>query len=347
MAMTNFGSPHHARRQTTKTRLLDALNTFSTNRIGARSIIQSLRVNDPLGLTVAVAQLLGSTEEKPAHWQYIAGLLSAGGLLTGLLMNQQVLSSDKATALAQKLIPIDPRLDVHLVQSLMGNAMDGVASIPAGDILRLLELVDATSDCMSLAPYLVQFLRHPNGKVRSKTALLLGRANFNLQRVETLMTSEDERTRANAIESLWGQTGEKARKILWNATRDTCNRVVVNAVLGLCKAGDHEGYGRLGRIAAACDPVLRSGAAWAMGELGDVRFSEALEKLAQDFDEKVRAMAAKSMDKLKSAAPASQSTPTEESQPDQTSAQRATHNTAGNDDSDDFHGPKTIPVQIG
>ena len=75
--------------------------------------------------------------------------------------------------------------------------------------------------------------------------------------------------------------------------------MVVNALLGLCQAGDRNAYLRLAELGETSDPALRSGAAWAMGETGDLEFEEALEKLAQDGDAKVRAMAVKSQKKLR------------------------------------------------
>jgi HEAT repeat protein len=180
----------------------------------------------------------------------------------------------------------------------LGNANGGIGAVLSPVALRVLGVVDKISDCALLAPNLIQFQRHPCAKVRSKAALMLGRCNLNVHRVECLLDSDDARQRANAVESLWGYSNEKVRTILWNATQDSCSRVVLNALVGLCQGGDREAYRRLAELANEPDPVVRSGTAWAMGQIGDPEFGEALEKLEQDVDAKVRDMAAKSRKKL-------------------------------------------------
>ena len=220
-----------------------------------------------------------------------------GGLLPDLLLGQQVLSLKQAIALAKKVVTADTGLPVYLARYVMAKA-DGVASVSSADALRLLELVDAISNCMLLAPYLIQFQRHPCARVRSKTALLLGRANWNLNRVGTLISSGDDRTRANVVESLWGHAQNDVQKILWDATRDPCRRAAVNALVGLCKAGDREAYPQVLDLALSGDPITRSAAAWAMGEIADLEFKNALEALEQDTEPRVAKMARNSLDKL-------------------------------------------------
>lgn len=279
--------------------LLDALAIFSTNRVSASSAIQGLRASDPLRLALAAVQLIASAKEKSPALEYLAALLTTGSLLTEVLMNQNTLPLEAAVALAQKVAAFDPRLDVRLVRQVSANATDGIGSIPSAVALRLLGLVDAISDCLLLAPNLIQFQRHPSDKVRSKAALMLGRCNWNLNRLENQMASDDGRVRANAVEALWGNVHEKVRTILWSATEDPCRRVALNALVGLCQAGDRAAYRRLTELADTFDPLTRSGVAWAMGEIGDPEFADALEKLGQDHDAKVREMVARSQKRLR------------------------------------------------
>jgi HEAT repeat protein len=293
-------SPQHVPvERTTSGVLRDALATYSTNRVSALSTIQGLQSSDPSGLALAAVHLLMSAEEKSPALQYVAGLLTTGSLLADLLMNKRVLSLEAALALARKIAAFDPRLDVRLIHHVTAKTANGAGSIPSTEALRVLGLVDAISDCVLLASHLVQFLRHPSDKVRSKAALMLGRSNWNLNRVESLMASDDSRLRANAVESLWAHRREEVRKILWTATQDECGRVVVNALLGLCRAGDREAYARLAQLADSSDPIVRCSTAWAMGETGDPEFGEALEKLGQDHDAKVRDMAQRSLTRLR------------------------------------------------
>jgi hypothetical protein len=289
--------------QTTASLFQDGVAAFPSNRVQAISAIRRLQTSDPAGLSLAAVQLLEGAEEKSPGLEGAAGLLTGAGLLAGLFLDKRCLSADAAVALARKIASVEPFLDVHLVRQVVENAAGKVGAIKIAEALQVLGLVDAISDCSRLGSYLVQFLNHPSDKVRSKAALMFGRSNWNLTRVERLLASDDNRLRANAVESLWGHRHSDVRKILWNATRDPCGRVVINALLGLCQAGDREAYALLASLAATADPVLRSGAAWAMGEIGDPEFGEALEKLAEDGDAKVRAMAEKSRKKLRTPGP--------------------------------------------
>jgi hypothetical protein len=290
--------------QTTTSLFRDAVAAFRSNREQAISAVRRLQTNDPAGLAMAAVRHLKAAEEKSPGLESAAGLLTRAGLMAGLFLDKRFPSAEAAVALARKIASVEPFLDVHLVRQLVENAAGKVGAIKNAEALQVLGLVDAISDCSRLGSYLVQFLNHPSDKVRSKAALMFGRSNWNLTRVERLLASDDSRLRANAVESLWGHRHPDVRKILWNATRDPCGRVVVNALLGLCQAGDREANTLLASLAATADPVLRSGAAWAMGEIGDPEFGEALEKLAEDGDAKVRAMASRSQKKLRAPEPA-------------------------------------------
>jgi HEAT repeat protein len=279
--------------------LQSALAAFPGDRAGAIAAIQRLQSIDRLAVAHAAVQLLLSAEKISPGLQHVASLPGAGNLLAELLMNQQALSLEAAVTLARKVAGFDPRLDVRLVRKVIANGEHGVGSITDTVALRMLQLVDAISDCTLLGSCLIQFLRHPSEKVRSKAALMLGRSNWNPDRVEALLSSDDARLRANAIESLWGHRQADVRKILWQATEDPSGRVVVNALLGLYLAGDREATARLAQLADAFDSGLRASAAWAMGESGDPFFAEALDKLTEDSDARVSAMAVKSRMRLR------------------------------------------------
>jgi hypothetical protein len=285
--------------KTTSGLLQNALAAFPTDRVSAICAIQRLRSGDPTGLAQAAVQLLFSANEPTPGLQHVAGLKGVGDLVADLLMNEQVIPLEAAMTLVRKLVAFDVRLDVRLVQRTIANSTDGVGSISDTVALRLLQLVDAISDCSLLSSSLIQFLRHPSEKVHSKAALMLGRSNWNPDRMESLLASENGRLRANAVESLWGHGHQGIEEILWAATQDSCARVVVNALFGLCQLGNSEAHLQLAALADTADPVLRCSAAWAMGENGDPQFDEALQKLEQDAVANVKEMAEKSRKKLR------------------------------------------------
>ena len=225
--------------------LQNALAAFPSDGPGAIAAIVRLQSIDRMALAHAAVQLLLSAEKISPGLQHVAGLPGAGNLLAELLMNPQALSLETAVMLARKVAGFEPRLDVRLVRKAIADGEHGVGSITDTVALRMLRLVDAISDCALLGSCLIQFLRHPSEKVRSKAALMLGRLNWNPDRVEALLSSTDARLRANAIESLWGQRQANVRRILWQATEDRSGRVVVNALLGLYLAGDLDATVRL------------------------------------------------------------------------------------------------------
>lgn len=274
--------------------LQDAVATFSTHTSASIDSLHKLQASDPLEFALAVARLLVSTSETSRGLQYLADLMFSGNALIDLLLNERVLGLEAALLLTRNLATAVPRLDVRLIQRLIANAEVAADAIDGQAVLRAFALVDAISDYSRLASYLIQFMDHPSAHVRSKATLLLGRANLNLARLKVSLASEDSRVSANAVESLWGRRENSVRAMLWQSTKSPHGRAVVNALLELCRWGDREAYSQLVRLAGAANPVLRSGAAWAMGESGDPEFSEPLEKLGQDGDAKVAAMAKKS-----------------------------------------------------
>jgi HEAT repeat protein len=291
-------------KKTTSGSLLDAVATFAANPTSAISTIRKIHADDPLGLALAAARLVLDDTEKSPGLQYITEQVTGGNLLTDLLLNPRGLPLAAAVAVARKLAAVQPLLDIRLLRNAAATAGGDLRSSETVIALRVLGLVDAISDCSRLSSHLVQFFDHQDAKVRSKAALLLGRSNWNLSRIESLMASDDGRLRANAVESLWGSSEKEVKKILWEATQDPYGRVVVNALLGLCLAEDREAYARLAKLGEMEDPVLRSGAAWAMGQTGDPEFGPVLEKLEQDPDAKVRDMAKTWRSKLRSLAEA-------------------------------------------
>jgi HEAT repeat protein len=125
----------------------------------------------------------------------------------------------------------------------------------------------------------------------------------NLSRVEAFLNSEDSRTRANAIESLWGQKSTEARNLFLQAANDPDRRVAINGLVGLGKAGGADALPRLTHLLHSEDPIARRGAAWAMGQVGDPEFAEPLDSLMNDPDEALRAMAVRSRAKLRKPKP--------------------------------------------
>ena len=318
-----LGKDHGPADEMTGAFLEDAIATFTTNPAGATNAIRQLQAGDPAGFALSAVRLLATRTDKSPGVQYIAGLLFAGNLLIDPLLDEEALPMDAAIALARNLSTAEPLLDARLLRKMMANAGGEIRGIKASTALRVLRIAEAISDCSRLSSYLIQLMRHPSAEVRSKVALLLGRANLNLNRVKSFLSSDDPRLRANAVESLWEHRAPEVQQVLREASKDASGRAAVNALLGLCRRGETEAFERLRRLATSSDPVLRSGAAWAMGETHDPQFAPDLEALASDPDSKVRAMVERSRSKLpRPDAPDSSSEP---QQPQPAATDSSTH----------------------
>ncbi|HXA50170.1 MAG TPA: HEAT repeat domain-containing protein, partial [Candidatus Acidoferrum sp.] len=82
-------------------------------------------------------------------------------------------------------------------------------------------------------------------------------------------------------------------------TEDGHNRVVANALLGLYYLGDCSVLSALVKMLQDESGVVRSSAAWAMGETGDVRFQEPLRRMLNDPDPIARRRAFAAIGRLK------------------------------------------------
>ncbi len=315
-----LGQEHIAGSHLIVARMQHALATFCAHPSRAISAIQNLRRENPPQFALAGVRVLLDAKESTPGLKYLAGLIATDAVFLDPLLDEDLLPLPAALELAVKVAAVDPLLDVQLLRRLLAQANGKVGEAPASVVLRALALVEKISDCSRLAPFLIQFMRHADLTVCSKAALMLGRANRNLPRTKRLMDAGDDRVRANALESLWGGRDSRTLEILREAAGDPCNRVAANALLGLCRAGDAEAASRLLELAEAPERGKRASAAWVMGETGDRSFVPALQQLQQDADDRVRAMAERSQNKLRApvkeaAQPKTPPTP-ETSQPD-------------------------------
>ncbi|MGH9639741.1 MAG: hypothetical protein ACRD3Y_06745, partial [Bryobacteraceae bacterium] len=92
----------------------------------------------------------------------------------------------------------DPRFLSRLQQMLTEKQP------PASAILYALSVVSAFEQAGMLLPLLRTLMHHENDRVRSSAAKALCKLRPNRLLVERQMRSPDARTRANAVEGLWG-----------------------------------------------------------------------------------------------------------------------------------------------
>jgi hypothetical protein len=122
-------------------------------------------------------------------------------------------------------VGVDSQFDVRLLRSLIhkngstsNQELERIAGSAAG--IRLLEIMSEVSDGTHLLSTVMRLMSHPDPRVRSKAALLVGRSNKNHKWVQERLGESDARVRANAVESLWGADNAGSRAVFWSALGD-------------------------------------------------------------------------------------------------------------------------------
>jgi hypothetical protein len=264
----------------------------------SRKLIRELAEVDWPAFYAAALEVL-KTEADSRGGRYLVSLLIGRDELPNALCSP-ALNQKQAIALARAALQVDPSTDVTLANRIADNAATGGRS--AEHLLRLLEILEEIAGGDRILPALRRIVRHPDGRLRSKAVLLVGRNDPAVSWLNNRLTEEDPRIRANAIEALWGVDSENARKVLHSAAQDPNNRVAGNALLALYRLGDCSSIPKILAMAAQESFESRGTAAWAMGEAADPRFADALAKMAGDSSAAVRSRAFQSGLRVKSAA---------------------------------------------
>ncbi len=262
----------------------------------ARKKLAELLVGDPPGFRAASLAILQDLVE-PASRRCVLELLLKGGLAP--VCDPEVIGLDAEVALAKELFELDPQLDMKLARRLSGVAAE---SMPEEVVQRILVLLNAVPENSRVLPMLIRLMRHPSASVRSKAALVIGRASKTPQVMEDLLAEPDARVRANAIEALWWMDSAKARLVLEEASSDSNNRVVGNALLGLYRMGETSAIPKIVRMAVHPKAEFRTTAAWVMEQTGSPRFLPVLARMVRESNPAVRTWVFRAISKLKRAA---------------------------------------------
>jgi hypothetical protein len=118
-----------------------------------------------------------------------------------------------------------------------------------------------------------------NAHLRSRLALAWGRIARLAAEGQAWLDDDDPRVRANAVESLWGLSGEREVAVFLQKLGDEHQRVAANAAVGLYLAGRPESVAALWNMAHDSNPARRAAGVWAIGRTGDARFLPLLGEL--------------------------------------------------------------------
>ncbi len=193
--------------------------------------------------------------------------LLESGLIVHAVISPKLLSAPDAVRLASAAIKLDQRLDAKLLSHLTRPERVWPDEIPEAEIIRVLEVLDAISDCHRLVMPLMKFVKLRQPHLRSKVVKLIARASQNPGWADMLLADPDPRVRANLIEGLAAQNGPNIVDLLRRAAKDPHHRVSVTALLELCRRNLEPGCDAIRRFAVEGNEQYRCAAEWALRQL--------------------------------------------------------------------------------
>jgi len=267
-----------------KARIERLLTLFDDQPATARAELRNLLAAQPTQFCAVGGPLLAPLPfDSPAR-QFLTALLTGFEDLPKILSDPAAMSLQSAIELATALARAYPMLDRTLSRWLLrglGPDADPAAADPVR-VVRLLEILEGTSQTDRSVSVLVQLLRHSDPRVRSKVTLLAARSLKSGTWAQRRMLEADPRVRANVVEALWGVDTPGSLELLRSALHDPHNRVVGNALVGLYLLKDPAAFTLLEQMSQHPSPAFRATAAWAMGFLEDPKFLPALAVLRND-----------------------------------------------------------------
>lgn len=221
-----------------------------------------------------------------AGCRFLVKMAIEDGYLTPLIADSDAMPLEEALLIAEAMVLVTPTATRSLLAGFL--SLDTATSVPPG-LFRALEIVAHTDGVGRANSILVQFLRSPNPKVRSRVVDLFIRTTKNQDTAMTLMNDADERVRANVLEALWPHAEAlDSQRIFRLHAGSAAPRVATNAMVGLHLGGAAEGAYRLIECLKTPNLAMQRSAAWAMGYLGALQFEEPLRELLRSGDSALR-----------------------------------------------------------
>jgi HEAT repeat protein len=166
-----------------------------------------------------------------------AEFLLEAHIVARALLEPEVLTDTQARELMAVAMVRDSLFDMKLLQRLLAQRA-WPSEVPYTEIQRCLYLVEDAPDANRISVTLLKFSRHPDLRVQSKAAKLLGRHLSSLDKIEELYLSPNERVRANLIEGIARRKDiEQFMPLVERGAQDPSNRVSTMALAILARRG--------------------------------------------------------------------------------------------------------------
>lgn len=166
-----------------------------------------------------------------------AEFLMESHIVSRALLAPEVLTDTQARELMSIAMARDSLFDMKLLQRLLAQRAWPL-EVPYTEIQRCLFLVEDAPEPNRITVTLLKFTRHPDIRVQSKAAKLLGRHLSSMDKIEELYSSPNERVRANLIEGIARRKDlEHIMPLVERAAQDPSNRVSTMALAILARRG--------------------------------------------------------------------------------------------------------------
>ncbi|MGC9969289.1 MAG: HEAT repeat domain-containing protein [Bryobacteraceae bacterium] len=227
--------------QTLADRIDAEVAAFGQDPARARKALRDLHAANPPAFGLAALPLLREGNGR-------TGLQFLYEMLKDVLpfCDPSLLSLEDDVAIARVVMQREPLLDVKLARRITNSKLRGGEGIDDAIALRILEVLAAIADGTRILPMLIQVLREPDPRLRSKAALLAGRTSKNVQWVEQALREPDARLR-------------RPRSVDWLA---------FGVALPATHTGSRENCAVLERGAQACLALKGSADRWAILRFG-------------------------------------------------------------------------------
>lgn len=209
-------------------------------------------------------------------YRYALMLLRDAGMLVGALAQPASTSFQQACRITSVLLEMDPVFAGNLLDSaLTRRDLSDTACR-----LRILDLIGKFPERVFSWRPVVKLYECGDAPVKARCAVLLARHNYHEAAAKARFEEADTRGRADLVEALPHHAGAASWDLIVQSLSDPNNRVAGNACLALHRAGDVRALTTLAGMLENGASAERLTAAWAMGELRDLRFGPMLRRAA-------------------------------------------------------------------
>jgi hypothetical protein len=276
-----------------------ALDSYTDQEgAAARQVLNQIAISDPVVFFAAAIHVVAASKPSEGS-RYLVVILAKDRRLSIGLLDPTVCTLPEALAVTRAAAEAGAQLQATLEMAL-NKALQGQASPQKTErILRILDILSATSNQSCWNSFQVELMAYPDKVVRSKAALLIGRTTRNVAWIARRLLDRDPRVQASAVEALWGLDAEESKPHFISALKSKNNRVAGNAALGLYLTGDATGMRTLLEMLRHSDPAFRLSALWAIGETRDDRFLPVLAEHYKQAEGKLRLATVSAMSRIR------------------------------------------------